>query len=189
MNNSDTAGYFNRYLNAANFIDNQVALLLETIKKEGLWENSLVIISGDHGEEFNDNKQYYWGHSNNFSKYQLQVPLIIHWPGKEHKDFQYLTSHYDITPTILKELFACNNPYADYTEGSNLFDANNRLPLIVSNNYNVGYLEKNRITTLFDSGDFQVQDAHAKILTTEKPEKKQLAAILRKVYRFYTPRS
>ncbi|KTD25118.1 MULTISPECIES: sulfatase-like hydrolase/transferase [Legionella] len=175
----------NRYLNAAHFVDQQVAQVLASIQKANLWDNSIIIITGDHGEEFNDNKQNYWGHASNFSKYQIKVPFIVHWPGKTKQHYDFITTHYDVVPTIMSDALGCQTPYSDYSYGMNFFDNKNRYPLIVSGNYNISYLTPETITNLFPSGDFEIQDAKAKALTNGKPDGKQLISILHDVNRFY----
>jgi membrane-anchored protein YejM (alkaline phosphatase superfamily) len=39
-----------------------------------------VIVTSDHGEEFNDTGKNYWGHNGNFSPYQVAVPLLVRGP-------------------------------------------------------------------------------------------------------------
>ncbi|KTD36309.1 sulfatase [Legionella nautarum] len=175
----------NRYLNAVNFVDQQVAQVLDGIKKSNLWDNSIIIISADHGEEFNDNHNGYWGHASNFSKYQIEVPFIVHWPGKSKQQFDYVTSHYDVVPTLMSDALGCKTAYSDYSYGSNLFDAKNRYPLIVSGNYNISYITPQTITNLFPSGDFEIQDLRAEPLANHHFDNKQLISILKSVNHFY----
>jgi hypothetical protein len=50
---------------------------LDLLDKYDIDDNTIVIITADHGQEFNENKLNFWGHNGNFTKYQTQVPLII----------------------------------------------------------------------------------------------------------------
>lgn len=175
----------NRYLNSVNFVDQQIAQVLAGIKKANLWDNSIIIISGDHGEEFNDNKQNYWGHASNFSNYQIKVPFIVHWPGKTQQQLNYVTTHYDVVPTLMSDALGCKTPYSDYSYGMNFFDSNNRYPIIVSGNYNISYVTPTTITNLFPSGDFEIQNSNVEPLPNSKPDSKQLISILHDVNRFY----
>ncbi|MGK0336168.1 MAG: membrane-anchored protein YejM (alkaline phosphatase superfamily) [Candidatus Azotimanducaceae bacterium] len=46
---------FNRYMNSSYFIDEQLGRIYDALKEEGLWENTIVVVTGDHGEEFSLN--------------------------------------------------------------------------------------------------------------------------------------
>jgi arylsulfatase A-like enzyme len=52
---------------------------IERMTRLGLWENTLVIITSDHGEEFNDHGS--WGHGHSVYQELLRVPLIFRLPG------------------------------------------------------------------------------------------------------------
>lgn len=58
-------------------------------------------------------------------QHKLHVPMIIHWPGKAAGTSNTMTSHYDITPTLMSEALGCKNPLSDYSIGSNLYDKPN----------------------------------------------------------------
>lgn len=175
----------NRYYNAAYFLDGEVDKILQAIKQAGLWDNSIIIISSDHGEQFNDNYLNYWGHSSNFTKYQLQVPLMIHWPGKTPANYTHQTTHYDIVPTLMKDIFQCHNSPGDYSYGTSLFDKKSRYPIIVANNYTSGYLTPNKIITIYPSGFFQIQNPKGEVLPDKKPDKKRFMNFLSDLKRFY----
>ena len=46
--------------------------------------------------------------------------------ARPHQIFNYRTTHYDVAPTLLQEVFGCQNPPADYSIGQNVFDATPR---------------------------------------------------------------
>ena len=79
---TDPQPIINRYKNALYRIDGLVGEVLNDLAAKKLLNNTIIIITGDHGEEFNDNHLNYWEHANNFSRYQVQTPLIMFWPGK-----------------------------------------------------------------------------------------------------------
>ncbi|CDZ77778.1 Inner membrane protein YejM [Legionella massiliensis] len=175
----------NRYRNSVHFIDQQIGRILDGIKKANLYDDSIIIITGDHGEEFNDNHNNYWGHASNFTKFQLQTPLIIHWPGKARQQFSYRTTHYDLVPTLLKEAFSCESSPEGYSNGLSLFDAQSRDPLIVSANYNYAYLYSNVITQIFPSDNFERSDFNTNQFISYEPKKEELISALQKANRFY----
>lgn len=61
------------------YMDQQVARLLAELDRRGLRENTLVIITADHGEEFGENGLY--GHFLSLHRAELDVPLLIIEPS------------------------------------------------------------------------------------------------------------
>ena len=189
-NETDPLPYYNRYLNAARFVDGEVGQVLETIDKLGFLENSIVIITADHGQEFNDNKQNYWEHTGNFSPVQVQVPLLIHWPGRSPQQISYLTSSYDLIPTLFQNLFACKNPSEDYGVGHNLFDPAARQNFVLMGSYvNMGVYEPLRITTLETTGGVVVTDTKLTPLPMAKPIDEQVSQALILMRKYFANKS
>jgi lipoteichoic acid synthase len=91
----------NRYLNSVRYLDFFLKNLVEQYKKLGLYENTIFILFGDHGEGFGEHGRYV--HEDNPYEESLRVPLIIHAPwqfqhGERVKELSNLT---DILPTVL----------------------------------------------------------------------------------------
>ena len=86
---------------------------------------ALVILSGDHGQEFNENLHNYWGHSSNFSKAQIRVPLVVRFPGGDDagKVLGHRTTHYDVVPTIMGRYLGVENEPEVYSLGYDLTDS------------------------------------------------------------------
>jgi len=63
------------------YADQQMALLFESLKSRGLLDNTLIIIVGDHGEEFYEHGMM--GHGNNLYRTSLHVPLMISLPSSD----------------------------------------------------------------------------------------------------------
>jgi arylsulfatase A-like enzyme len=75
------------------------------IRKLDLDQNSLMIISSDHGEEFLDHGQL--GHGNNLYRETINVPLIVKLPDSlEKKTVGEYVNLIDIMPTILESVDA-----------------------------------------------------------------------------------
>ncbi|MEE3421592.1 MAG: sulfatase-like hydrolase/transferase [Succinimonas sp.] len=123
--NTDPENFFNLYRNVAHETDARVGEILAFLKEKGLYDRSIIIISADHGSEFNDTGLNFWGHNSNFTGYQLKVPLMIRWPGKKPREISALTTHYDISATLLQEQLNCQNPVTDYSVGKSLFAEGN----------------------------------------------------------------
>lgn len=82
------------------YVDQQIGLFLERLEEAGSLENTLIIVTSDHGEEFFEHGAATHGHS--LYQEQLHVPLILHWPG--HFEGGRVAEHsvhsIDIAPTI-----------------------------------------------------------------------------------------
>lgn len=130
----DPTPFHNRYLNSVHFDDELVGRILDAMKQKGVLDNTVVIISGDHGQEFNDTGRNFWGHNSNFSRYQTQVPMVVHWPGRGAATVDYRTSHFDIAPTLLNRVLGCGatDPKL-YTVGHDLFKSGGRNFLLMAN--------------------------------------------------------
>jgi arylsulfatase A-like enzyme len=61
------------------FLDDQTGRLLEELRSQGLLENTLVIITSDHGEAFGDHRIF--GHANSLYLDEIAVPLVILAPS------------------------------------------------------------------------------------------------------------
>lgn len=135
LNNSmDPTPFFNLYKNCSYNIDLYIDKVLKALDEKNLLENTIIIITGDHGQEFNENKKNYWGHSSNYSQYQINVPFMIYYPNIENpgKVYNHTTTHYDIVPTISKRFLGVENPYQDYSIGTDIYDSTTtRYPHIV----------------------------------------------------------
>ncbi|MBN2244727.1 MAG: sulfatase [Candidatus Aminicenantes bacterium] len=94
--------------------------LIEFLKKNGLYDNTLLIITSDHGEEFYEHGG--WLHSRTLYNELIRVPLFIKFPSSKHKGIQIKPKArlIDIMPTIL-EACSIDFPY-DSLEGRSLID-------------------------------------------------------------------
>jgi len=100
---------FNRYRNAIYYVDHSLGRILKALEEGGFFENSIIVVTGDHGEEFWEDGFY--GHNSAYTDYQTRVPLIIRVPGMEEpRLITKLTSHLDLPVTILKALGDSNDP-------------------------------------------------------------------------------
>jgi arylsulfatase A-like enzyme len=59
--------------------DYQIGRLFDYLKKLELWEDTLLVVTSDHGEEFQDHESFH--HIRTLYEEVLQVPLIIKFPG------------------------------------------------------------------------------------------------------------
>ncbi len=134
---TDMTPYLNYYRNSIYFDDDQIGRILDDLQAKGLMDNTIIIVTSDHGEEFNDNGDGYWGHGSNFTRFQTQVPFIMYLPGQPPRQITTLTSHLDIIPTLIKNYLGCANPLSDYSDGVDLLSPlPPSRPLIIASYFN-----------------------------------------------------
>ena len=89
-----------RYDAAIAGLDAELGRLFAELERRGLLENTIVIISSDHGEQFGEHSVM--GHGNSLYLPVLHVPLLIRYPGKvpEGATVQRPVSLRDIPATV-----------------------------------------------------------------------------------------
>lgn len=160
LNNSfDPAPYLARYKNAVRYTDELIQKVLDYLKDKNLLDNTIVVISSDHGDEFNDNKLNFWGHGGNFTDAQIKVPLVIHWPGKKPANIEYVTSNLDLVPTLLPEVLGCSNPTNDYSVGTSIWKEAGRRDWVYSTGWSRdAFVEPHRIVLINAAGALEFLD-------------------------------
>jgi arylsulfatase A-like enzyme len=93
--------------------------LLFKLKKLNLYDNTMIILTSDHGEEFYEHNS--WHHTHSVYNETIKIPLIIKFfnskhAGKRIKKFARIT---DIMPTILDALNI--DPPKQRLDGESLF--------------------------------------------------------------------
>ncbi len=99
--------------------DEQLGRLINLLKKQGIYDSCMIILTADHGEEFFDH--YGWFHGNSLFEEQIHIPLIIKLPNSERAGEidSSLVSQLDFAPTMLN--VAGFSP-PDSWDGENIFD-------------------------------------------------------------------
>ncbi len=100
--------------------DEHLGRFFDLLKAEGLWDNTVIIVMADHGEEFFEHGKK--GHKNNLYVESVQVPLIIKYAkgGPQGRDSR-LVSFVDIFPTILDLTHTTAAPFPH--QGRSLLEA------------------------------------------------------------------
>ncbi|MDJ0764451.1 MAG: sulfatase [Myxococcota bacterium] len=91
------------YNGEVRFVDDQIKILLDAMKAQGLLDASWILLTSDHGEEQFDHNSFDHGHR--YEEEVTRVPLIIRAPkGQWHagKRIPYSARHIDIAPTVLE---------------------------------------------------------------------------------------
>ena len=86
------------YLGECMAFDAQIGVIVEELKQQGLYENTIIVITGDHGAPgFPRGKT-------SLIDFGTQVPLLIHWPqgiNQPGRRIDNPTSLIDLAPTFL----------------------------------------------------------------------------------------
>lgn len=84
---------------AISYFDAQVGKLVEALRRRGLYDKTLIVLTSDHG--FHEGEHGYWG-KHNLWDVSLQVPLLMRIPGAKFNGTRIaaLTEHVDIYPTL-----------------------------------------------------------------------------------------
>ena len=96
--------------------DAQIGKLIQALERKGLRENTIIVITTDHG--FTDGQHGYFGKHNMWED-SLHVPLIINVPGYEPlQPMSYaLSEHVDLYATLCD---LCHLPIPNFVEGISL---------------------------------------------------------------------
>ncbi len=123
----------NRYINAAHSVDRQLGRVFDYLRQNDLLDNTIVLVTGDHGEEFMENGHWGHGHDSKFPEQQIHVPMVLHIPGVAPGIVDKVTSHLDIPATLMPLLGVSSKPEI-YSLGGDLY--NNPSTEFVVGNYN-----------------------------------------------------
>lgn len=102
------------YAAMISYFDEQVGKLVEKLKQEGLYENTLIVYTSDNGPTFNGGTDSPWFNSGGpfHSEYGwgkcflheggIRVPAIFTWPGviAPGSESQHICSFQDVMPTL-----------------------------------------------------------------------------------------
>ncbi|HDJ1440262.1 TPA: DUF3413 domain-containing protein [Serratia rubidaea] len=177
--------FIQRYRSGAQDVDTQIAQVLETLKARGMLEKTVVVITAEHGVEFNDSGKERWGAGTSFGPLQLQVPLVVHWPGTPAQTINKMTSHNDVMRTLMQRLLHVKTAANDYSQGEDLFTAQRRhnwvatgdsKQLVITTPEQTIVLENNGSYRSYDKNDREIKD--------EKPQLALLLQVLTDVKRF-----
>jgi len=108
----------NPYDGEVSYVDHVMGKLFAYLETKSLWDRSLVIFTGDHGESL-------WEHdeeTHGIFAYNstIWIPLIIHTPGTKSRKVEQKVAHVDIFPTVCEAL---DIKRPDFLQGMSLMPA------------------------------------------------------------------
>jgi len=82
------------------YLDASLGEFFAKLKEFGLYDDSIIIVTSDHGQSFGEKQLV--GHGSSVYQEQVRVPLIIKYPGSSQAAVRNnLVSHVDLLPTVL----------------------------------------------------------------------------------------
>ena len=114
----------NTYKNCVVYADGVADSILSAVDRtnpelQGTGAGTVVMVTGDHGEEFYENG--FWGHTSNYTSEQIDVPLFLYGPGIQPGQEMRATCHLDVSASLLELLGADPTQHAGYFQGVSLF--------------------------------------------------------------------
>ncbi len=88
-----------KYHACAKYLDHQIGRLIDFLEENNILENSILIVTSDHGECFGEKNAFFAHHTHHQAV--LRVPLLIYHPNRKSKKIKVRMQHADILPTLL----------------------------------------------------------------------------------------
>jgi lipoteichoic acid synthase len=188
-------GVVNRYFQTAHYMDQQLEMFFNDLKESGLYENSVIVLYGDHygiSENHNEAMSEVMGKEiNDFESAQLQrVPLFIHVPGMDGEVNHTYSGQVDVRPTLMHLLGVETKDYIEF--GQDLF-AEDRGQIVPFRNGDVvseKYSQLKGVCYDNETGE-PVEDNKCEDIQKEATKKLQLSdkVIYEDLLRFYEPQN
>lgn len=105
LGNPDPERYLDKmrraYIGEIEYLDKSLGDFFAGLKERGLYDNALIVLTADHGEEFQEHGG--WWHGQTLFDEQTHVPMIIKLPGKARAGEVNgnLARNLDLAPTLL----------------------------------------------------------------------------------------
>ncbi|MCM3573758.1 LTA synthase family protein [Mesobacillus subterraneus] len=181
LNESTMGGY----IQSVSYTDKVIGEFINDLNKNGLLENSLIVIYGDHGgiRDREVVEQYFTKKpigDEQWLRDYVPIPLIIYNPNLQSDFNDKIGGQIDLMPTI-KYLMGVNGPKADYGFGRNLLYGDDGHAILPKGKYvkepyfiDESNIEKNiseeKMEQLIYS-DLIIRSDYMKVLLSQKTEK------------------
>jgi hypothetical protein len=162
------------YNNGLHYADYEIGRIIRQLKEEKLYENTIIIVAGDHGEEFGECGHF--GHLSVFDPYQTRPLALVRFPGAKTEVMNQLTSHLDFVPSILTWMGA-TNPISDYSTGRALHQENGRTFVLCTGRDRYALIKTNSVTA-YDRYIAQYFDSEFRAIEPGDPRRPTAPEIL-----------
>ena len=122
----DQKQIFHLYLGGVSQADHHLGLLLDELERQGVLDDTIVVVTSDHGEDFGEGGR--WEHNHMYNS-NLHVPLIVRWPKAFPKGTRVSATveSIDLFPTLMDAMGLDLPPVA---QPRDLVDGVSLLPLV-----------------------------------------------------------
>lgn len=127
------------------YTDKQIGVLIEAIEDLGLSDDTVIVLTSDHGEEFMERSRF--GHGRTLYQELIHVPLVIYNPHDNQNKGKKIADHVEIR-NIAKTIIELSGLSEELFEGLNLLDERtyHSNHIVISENY--GYDQGYRRETI-----------------------------------------
>ena len=141
--------YMGGYLQCMAYVDDCIGRFLAEAEQNGLLDNTVIVVTGDHGgvhkyyPQYADafSKEYPWmGDAKSYS-----MPLLIYSPDITKKVFDLNCGHIDVMPSLLHLLGVDSKAYCHTAMGRNLFCTSRDFALQPSGRIRGAYTEEDAV--------------------------------------------
>lgn len=182
---ANTPDFTRRYQQGAKRLDNTLGQMLHTLHARGDLDNTVVVITAATGVELDDNGSGRRESGTRFNRAQLQVPLVVHWPGTPAQVVTKLTNHNDVTVTFMQRLLHASNRASDYSQGEDLFAPRRRNDWVLSaDRHQLAITTPHETLLLENNGSYRTFDVNDKELYRQKQQLTLLMQVLTNEKRF-----
>ena len=91
--------HINNYDSEIAYVDAYVGKVIDKLQELGIYDDTVVILTSDHGEAFQDHGKFF--HGTNLYDEVIKVPLLIRVPGWKHRRVKGPVSLIDVPSTFL----------------------------------------------------------------------------------------
>jgi arylsulfatase A-like enzyme len=160
----------NRYLNAISEDDALIGALVEHLRRTGRAKDTMIVVTGDHGQAFGQHRGY--GNGLSVNEESVRIPLILIGSGIKNGGYvDRITGHIDIAPTVMDLL---GLPVPPSWDGESLFGPSRRGAIYFAN-VSAGPVIGARLGDRKIIAEFLTGDVHAYDLATDPGELRDLA--------------
>jgi membrane-anchored protein YejM (alkaline phosphatase superfamily) len=172
------------YNQAVTLVDEKLGDIFRQLELNERLNDTMVILTSDYGQEFNDRNDKTLGSGSNYSTYQTQVPFLLYTPNRTPTVVSYDTSHLDLVGTLLPDLLGVQNRRRDYTSGQSLFDRSRRNWVLAGDLEEQAIYQSDRITLFGKNGEYDVRNRDYQRIKASA-DMPVLIEVLNEMKRFY----
>ncbi|WP_312466950.1 LPS biosynthesis-modulating metalloenzyme YejM [Pseudescherichia sp.] len=177
---ADQQDFERRYVRAAGNVDAQIERVLTALRDAGKLDKTVVIITAGHGVSAESSDM-----DEGWSRGDLHVPLVIHWPGTPAQRISKLTDHKDVMTTLMQRLLHVSTPANEYSQGQDLFNAARRHNWVTAADNNTLAVTTPEMTlVLKHNGTYQTYNLKGEKIGDQKPQLSLLLQVLTDEKRF-----